>query len=97
MTSGPPVSQPTDSGLVSGEGFELAEVAFVWQPVGQVPGGEVEVAGGQQRGLVPVIAGGSGHTGCGSGSSGHLPVLAETDEAGPAATEGRRRQLSGLR
>ncbi len=42
---------------MSGEGSELAEVVFVWQPVGQVPDGEVEVAGGQQRGLVLVIAG----------------------------------------
>jgi hypothetical protein len=35
-----------NSGLVSGEGSELTEVAFVWQPVGQVPDGEVEAAGG---------------------------------------------------
>jgi hypothetical protein len=46
------------SGSAAGEGFELTEVAFVWQPVGQVPDGEEQMAGGQQRGLVVLIAGG---------------------------------------
>ena len=73
---------------MSGEGSELTEVAFVWQPVGQVPDGEVEVAGGQQRGLVLVIAG---------GQRAYRLVAAEQDRVEfPGDVIGRDRQVQGV-
>jgi hypothetical protein len=76
------------SGSAAGEGFELTEVAFVWQPVGQVPDDEEQTAGGQERGLVLLVAG---------GQRAHRLVPVEQDLVQLLGdVDGRDRQVEGV-